>query len=346
MNRRRFLSAVTGGLLAAPLAAGCASGGKGLTVKGPILPTLWFCPDSASTDFLSLFTAPAQWMNARRKVASFKFFGDQMYTGLTPDAVTMGPNTMEALVAVNAYRMLSAWCIEVSHEATAIRSATDPADARIAATLLAAKNITAAGTTLARLDCDSTRMRGMEAAFGRNMTEADTVTGFKVFHDGILADLPSMLIGDIEPYPHYNVATHTRWLSALEAAGVHLTHYTLDVDWNNDSPAPSLSDIATIGAAVHALDIPYGVILDPGVSYATDQQYHDATITYATAAAAANLQCHYIVVESWWERIGTGVRDLPANLPETDPYTLTKLVVEIADLFNVSDTGHHGISLL
>ena len=341
MNRRAFLGTLSGGFLTAQLAAGCASAGKGHTGTATP-PKLWFCPDGASIDFQTFFTTPEAWPSARRKVSVFKFFGNALFdfaghpfSGpppiiLTPPADT-GTNLLPNFIASDAFRKLGEWDIDIAVEWPIFFSS---AGWPLASFLNIMGNVLANGGRVRYLDCDSTLLICQNAG----KTRAQAVTIFKDFCDAVLAQYPDLLIGDIEPYPHFDVATHLSWLAALVEAGVPLRHYPIDVDWNETFPTPSFADIGVIGAAVRALGLPYGVLLGPGESLATDQLYHDNTLAYVKGAATA-LTYDMIEVESFWARAGTGHFDIPANLPETDPYTHTKLVLEIAEIFDVPDTG-------
>jgi hypothetical protein len=151
---------------------------------------------------------------------------------------------------------------------------------------------------------------------------------------------PSVVVGDIEPYPLFDVATLGIWLDALAARDARPDFFHLDVD--RATAARRGIDVAAGLKGVRALcaerSLPFGVLLYGGDGV-DDAGYFAAVLSWTDEVAAAVGMPDHVVFQSF-SMSSAGLFDVPRNLPEGDPkvFSHTRLVLD--GLAEFGRTGH------
>jgi hypothetical protein len=148
---------------------------------------------------------------------------------------------------------------------------------------------------------------------------------------------PSVLIGDIEPYPSISAKDHIDWIKALQQRlaelGVRqLDFYRLDVDWVafRNPEHGSWSEVASLRTEIGNLGIPFSLIYwaspypaEKARGEATDGTWTSEVMAEGAAFAKTGSSPDQYVLESW---IGAPSH----SVPETNPATFTGSVLAFA----------------
>jgi hypothetical protein len=132
------------------------------------------------------------------------------------------------------------------------------------------------------------------------------------------------MIGDIEPYPGIDLASHEHWLYALEArlrgVGIRgLDFYRVDVDWVAFTVAErgNWVDVETLEEYCHSLHIPFSLIYWASdypskrkLLQATDATWYNGIMREGQAYQAIGATPDQFVIESW---VGAPSRDIPES---------------------------------
>lgn len=227
--------------VATPLATGGATisaafGGVSGSTQLAITPAasarlVWFTPDDASADMLTLFSHPEEWPNARASMQVFKFYVAQL---LPPPNVsgTCGQNTEPNLVAAGAFSKLNQWGLDIGIEVPAVKEWGCTANVTSAMDKQAVQAVQFGGGVVSYLAMDEPFIGGQHLVNGQScnynmqqsaMQTAQFVTLMRSFN-------PTLQIGDIEPYPYFSESQLENWITTLQADGVNLPFFHLDVD--------------------------------------------------------------------------------------------------------------------
>ena len=291
---------------------------------------LWFCPNPES-DLLGLFTEPDGWIHARGKMEVFKFY-DAALRATTPDACPIcGGNILPNLEAVDAFSKLSDWGIDIAIESGAVKHWGCMADVTSQVTSEAIQNVASRGGSVRYVSMDEPYIGGEMDVGGESchysmeQSAAQTAEYIRLLE----ADHPTVLIGDIEPYPYFSVAQLAGWIEALEGLGVTLPFFHIDVDRRHAE-----SDGVDVAADLQALEsfceergIVFGVIFW-GQANASPQAYYEDTARWVDTVKGALGLPSQVIFQSWtWAADGS---PLPPNLPEcgTIVYSHLQLVDE------------------
>lgn len=302
-----------------------------------LIDRFWFTPAPGSVDMIRLFEAPGEWALARELVDVFKFYAPQTWDVA---AAEDGPNTYQAFRRVDAFRKLAGWGIRVAIEAGAVKEhyCTDDDSgmrAAIADTLQSLDNVAAAGGAVSYVAMDEPFTAGLSARCG-GPSLAPTADRLAIYVPAIRRAYPSVRIGLIEPYPTFSPAQFREMLQLLDARGVVLDFLHIDPL----KPPPSNerdrfgSEMIELGRLADSHGLAFGAIIwgDKGNS---DAEYADDAMRSArnlkNVFRAWQVVPQHIVVQSWAES-STGQKITPSNLPDTEPYTHTSLILQIYDL--------------
>jgi hypothetical protein len=239
-------------------------------------------------------------------------------------------------MAADAFRTLAAWGIDISLEVVAITHPEWPPYGVDAITYAkrAIDFVTANGGTVKYLKCDSTWEKGAD----RGISEAATVAEFKTWMDAMRAYVPGVVIVDTHAINDYNSGSVLRWVDACMGRGAYFDAFAVDAIWQlGGTPA----QVQLLANGLTTYGIPMQLIINPGVwnSVAADEQEY-YTKAYAAAHACLPITpVSSLNVQSWYWRTASGSGDIPINLPETGPYTHTRILKDVATLFNVADIG-------
>jgi hypothetical protein len=163
-----------------------------------------------------------------------------------------------------------------------------------------------------------------------------------------------LLIGDIEPYPYFDVKTLELWIKTLSKAHTKPKFFHLDIDLNSLRAHPEFnlnSDLHDLQYFLLHKDIPFGIIIWSGRDPVdSDSAYYNSAMEFVRLIRASVRSDTELIFQSWVRRapIGCdaasaecaaascsaadpsycGEKSVPLNLPEGNPqfYSHTKLV--------------------
>ena len=188
-------------------------------------PQVWFTPNLGSPDMLALFSHGEQWELARSHVDVFKFYSQQL--ALTSEKCPLcGANVFQGFAAEKAFTQLRAWKIAVAAEVAVVKPYACVSDSTADLAERAIDNVAAAGGEVAYLAMDEPLASGDACGYGPAEVASETAR----FVHRIQAAHAGILVGDIEPFPLFDVATLRTWLDALDADGVKPAFLHFDVD--------------------------------------------------------------------------------------------------------------------
>ena len=146
---------------------------------------------------------------------------------------------------------------------------------------------------------------------------------------------PTLLVGDVEPYPALPMADHLQWLRSLVAALARrgtrpLDFYRVDPNWNAfDHYGGSWAEVATLQHVCRTAGPAFSVIYwaaslpqQLGAGTATRDSWSLGVLGQAAESCAAGVEPDQLVVQSW-----VGKPD--AALPESDPTTFAGSVLGV-----------------
>lgn len=345
-SHNRWFPLMVFATLAAPALAGCASEASEPEVPVEELSTAvaplrgpqpwsdetWFAPNVGSADLLNLFSEPARWARARSRVQVFQFYQPNIV--FDTGCVRCENNTKSNLIAVDAYRKLRTWGIDLAIESGVIKAEHPPCSVApwVGAALESISVVLANGGTLPRISMD-------EPLYGA--TRTDLVPGCRIsltaatdqvasYVAQLRAQHPGIRVGLVEPYPALPVGQIAQFLSALASRGVAPAYFHLDVD-EDALQGPWQQEIAALRGHVDALGIPFGVLLTAPRADTSDQFYVRARQNLERYLFLGR-QAHAVFQSFAVSAPGTPSERqyLPVNLPDNDAQvlSLSRLVIE------------------
>ncbi|HEY2432504.1 MAG TPA: hypothetical protein VGI12_07500 [Vicinamibacterales bacterium] len=292
---------------------------------------MWFAPSPGSIDYLDLFTRPDEWPLARQLVSVFKFY--QQHTQ-TPAPALVGPNTYDALVRANAFRLLTSWHKAIAIEAGAVKDFYCTPDASgmnaaIAVTVASIQAVQAAGGTVGYVSMDDPFASGQATVCGGPALEP-TADRIATYVHAVGAAFPGMRIGFSEAFPLLSEPSLERALDLLIARAAAPAFLHVDVDSRAlvRFGADFTRDMRALSQACRARGVAFGVILwgyngDADALYAADA----GAVAREVGAAFPTWEDmpDNLIVQSWAVS-STGLAITPSNLPEDQLDTHTNLV--------------------
>ncbi len=290
---------------------------------------IWFSPGPGTLDYLRLFEHPEEWPRARSVVSVFKFY--VQHTQMPPSA-TVGPNSYDALVRVNAFRRLASWGIKVAFETGSVKEYWCTPDASgmqasVQSTLSAIRAVTDAGARLSYIAMDEPWVSGRSKVCDGPALEP-TADRVALYMTNVNRAYPDVRIGLIEAYPFSSADAIETMLDLLQARGVRPAFLHMDVDWHRLKPGEFQRDMKRLQAFARARHILFGIII-VGYSAESDALYVVDTAGM-TALLADTFQTweampDHLVFQSWVST-DTGLFITPSNLPEDRSYTHTNQI--------------------
>jgi hypothetical protein len=315
-----------------PLALACALLASPAPLAGAIpADRIWFCPGPGTIDYARLFDHPEEWAHARALVSVFKFYQSHTLTAGDP---SIGPNTYDALARAGAFSLPKKWGMKIAIEAAAVKEYYCTPDASgmanaIDAGVASIRGVEDGGGTVGYIAMDEPFAAGRAPVCGGPSLEptADRVAQYV---QGVTSAAAGVKIGLIEAYPFSDEPSIERMLDLLAARGVPPAFLHVDADLNAiRAPSSDFTrDMIRLQAQCRARGIPFGIIIW-GHDYDADALYmRDAArlvnAISRTFATWADMPDH-LVFQSWAQTRG-GLKILPANLAEDQPYTHTGLI--------------------
>ncbi|MCU0506610.1 MAG: hypothetical protein MUE82_12750, partial [Chloroflexi bacterium] len=194
------------------------------------IPPQWWRPYIGATDWKALFAADAPWPQVAGRTHVFKY-----YTEWIDPGTKGGPTDAEMRREVAA---LKARDIAIAIEAGPLIEQEcgggEGFGGGAADVLRIIRRIVAAGGTVRYIALDEPVAGGAvnDAKDGCDWPLERTAHQVADFVRGVHAVYPSIVIGDIEPWPYVSTELLGRWLDAYEAAaGSPLPFLHLDLDW-------------------------------------------------------------------------------------------------------------------
>ncbi len=316
-----LLRTLIAALLLCLFAGGCAP---------PSASQVWFTPNLASRDMVDLFTEPQAWRGARQSTNVFKFYEAQLTAESPADCPACGPNILPAFEQARAFARLGEWSIAIAVEAPVIKGNACSADVNAARAVEAIRNVHLRHGIVRYVAMDEPLLGAQACQTGLE----EAARSVAAFARQVRAAYPAVRIGDIEPYPHFGVATLTAWMAALRREGAAPAFVHLDVDRaragriGSDVPG----DLSTLKSLVEAQAVPFGVIFW-GADGADEPAYAaDVMAWVETVRAAIGVPTHSVFQS--WAVSADGRYVVPRNLPEGDPdaWTHTRLIGEGLDV--------------
>lgn len=300
-------------------------------------PLVWYAPNMGSIDFPKLFSKPGSWPSARDHVDVFKFYGNNV-AGSAFDIG--GDNILPTFVDVRAFQRLRRWGIAIALELGAIKPFECSPGPWAEYADLTITNVESNGGRVSFVAMDEPLLGGQDSLNDQSceFTRRKVAKVVSLFIDDVNGTHPDVLVGDIEPYPHYSIAQLKRWVRALERAGATPAFFHLDVDM--ERVRVEGQDVATDLLALRDFcerrGIPFGVILTSNwTESGTDQSYFDSTMQWANTVNDAIGRPTHVIFQSWQGPAASGLHEVPINLPEDDPgvYSHTRLLLEGLGVF-------------
>ncbi len=290
---------------------------------------VWFTPDFGSTDMLTLFSHPEEWPNARARVQIFKFYTQELLPPPYTCGTLCGQNTEPNLATAGPFSKLNEWGLNIGIESFALKSWGCTADITSNIAKAAIQAVQSNSGVVSYMAMDEPFVGGQQVVNGQscNYTMQQSATQTAQFVKLMRAFNPTLQIGDIEPYPSFSEPQLESWITALEADGVTLPFFHLDVD--RDAVAAFgtnvTADLQLLSSFCMSRGIAFGVIFN-GPDASSDQQYYDTTMQWIQTVKSSIGMPQHSIFQSWFN-VG-GVYDIPINLPENDPtiFSHTRLI--------------------
>ncbi len=315
-----------------------------ITRQPPELPgrteQIWYGSNLGSADLLDMFTSPKQWSDARSKIDVLLVSGSQVGSGGWSCTVLShadcGDNYLGNLVAVDAFRKLGAWGIDIAVESffagplESVNPAVCATDNRVLNLTLegsinVVQNVQANGGVVKYLRMDEPLWRWYPADYYIQTGQADPrpclASSLDEVADHVVAYIqqmgvffPSVIIGHVELYPEVSVDTLKQWILILEARGISLPFLHVDVHYPRLLQYLSFGLDVDLGADMRELrEFCEARGMDLGIIYTdvnwdsqlwdpadyTDQVYFESTVDFINQIESANIMPHHLVYQSW-----------------------------------------------
>jgi len=308
-------------------------GGRPSPVDALASDGIWYVPNPGSMDLLRMFEHPEEWSRSRQLIHVFQF--TQQHTFTPPDPI-VGPNYYDALVRAGVFAKLTQWGKQIALGVGAVKefyctNDSSGMDTSIRRSADAIRAVTAAQGRVSFLAMDEPFLSGRAPQCGGPDLEP-TADRLQTYVTSIKRDFPSVQIGLIEAYPSFSPDDFRNMLDLLGARGIRLAFVQLDVDIRAVRPPRDLTaDVRAIRSVVADRGIPFGLIIwgyngDSNALFARDA--HVLEDAFIQAFPTWSEMPEQISIQSW-SPSATGLLLTPSNLPESQPYTLTAILLDV-----------------
>ena len=284
------------------------------------IPPQWWRPYIGATDWKALFAADAPWPRVAGRTHVFKY-----YTEWIDPGTQGGPTDAEMRREVAALKARDiAIAIEASPLVVEECGGGEGFGPGAADVLRIIRRIVAAGGSVRYIALDEPVAGGAvnDAKDACDWPLERTARQVADFVRGIHAVYPSIIIGDIEPWPYVSTEMLARWLDAYEeAAGSPLPFLHLDLEWpilGADWPARARA----VAQDARSHGTRFGLIYNGGRE-TTDAAWlaaaHEHLLPYELDGGPPD----DVIFQSWYEKPDR-------TLPEAGPSTFTHLIAAYA----------------
>jgi hypothetical protein len=293
---------------------------------------VWFAPNMGSTDYAELFTEPDQWTVARSKMDVFKFYTQNV---LQDPCAICGDNTVHKFAQAQAFKQLADWGLAIAVEVGAVKPWGCTSDVTFEVTERVIRSVQANGGTVSFLAMDEPRVGGEEIADGLTCgyaMEQSAKVASEYIHQ-VRAAYPTIIVGDIQAYPHFSVSELKDWIIALENLGTTPAFFHMDIDLERvrTEAAHVGADLQELRRFCAAHGIPFGVIFTSNWREAgSNRAYFDSTMAWVHTVNDAIGKPEHVIFQSWQGPAPSGAHEVPVNLPQNDPenYSHIRLMLE------------------
>jgi hypothetical protein len=275
-----------------------------------------------SVDHVELFTDPEAWAAERELIDVFQFHSAVLFPEPCP---ICSDNSITTLGAADAFRQLTAWGIPIGVEVGAIYeggcdgAATFTHDAGVVIS-----NVEANGGSVRLLTMDEPLIHGgpKPDPAACDYTSAQAAVETAAFVRAVAAAHPEIVVGLVEPYPHFSVAALQDWIVELAANGVVLPYFHLDVDTEQVRVEGHdvAADLRKLRRFSQARGIAFGVIFTSNwTESGSNHAYYQSTLEWLDVVNAAIGRPQHVKFESWQGPAPSGHNEVPVNLARNDP---------------------------
>ena len=283
----------------------------------PVIPALDF---NGSIDYRALFGQDTAWESSAAAVAVFKFRPEW----IDPQFGLADAELQREVAWLNTHDI----AIGFDYEPLVDRGCTggEGFGGGVTGALEIIRRIEEAGGTVRLIAFDEPFAGGYLAAgpSACHWSIEQTARELVQFVDGVHAVYPSIVMGDIEPWPIASTTMLAAWLDAYRsAAGSDLAFLHLDVDWRVFTSDEWAAQAHEVAVDVHRHGARFGIIYngcDSGCDGQTDERWLGRAQRNVLDYELAGFGSPDDVIFQSWE-------DKPdRTLPETDASTFTHLV--------------------
>lgn len=308
-------------------------------------PQVSFEPAADSPDYADLFAHPERWANTRRHIDAFV---------LSPPLLKHGgsSNSLDTLVAADAFRKLQQWGLKTEIAVGAIKEwdcAAQTTPTRTIDNIAAVRRNGGAVQLVAMDEPLLAAIRPQTNAAPRcNIGLAQAAVETAAFAKQVTAGVAAQQLGpapgfiDVESYPSISLEQHEAYVTALLAQGFRPAGYQLDIAIGRINLQPAAqqrfpADMRALAAFLAARQIPLGIILwssrDPEP---TDQAYYQDTLAFTRQIHGILGTPPGVLFSSWVRRCAAGSdiarcsKSVPVNLPDGGPnvFSHTRLILD------------------
>lgn len=293
---------------------------------------VWFGPNMGSVDLLELFSDPDSWSEAREKIDVFQFFSGNLFA---EPCEICGDNSLPALAGVEAFRLLDEWGVAIAIEVGAVYEGGCQGEinfGRDAGVVISSVQRQGGKVSFVAMDEPLLHSSDKPVSGACGYIPKEAATEAADFAAAVTSAYPEIVVGDIEPYPHYSVAELEDWIVALEEAGFVPGFFHLDVDTERvrTHGHDVASDLAALKAFVEERGIVFGVILTSNWTQSgNDTDYFASTLEWVQVVKEAIGRPSDVIFESWQGPAASGHHEVPTNLPGDgqEDFSHTRLVI-------------------
>ncbi len=300
--------------------------------------SVWLASNITTPDFLSLFSQPELWAQARTKITGLQFYAGMIH-GDGSVCQSCGPNTFEGMMSVGAFDRMKEWNIEISIEAASVKSWDCDATANIDLATQFMDRLASAKTKPNYISMDEPFYAGVNYCPSRSAElTADAVARYikssqnysrKVFGGFTTA------IGLIEPYPGLSMDQILSYVDMLTARGASPAFINLDFDFwaarnMGMSDAKVAQDLKRLQQKCRDLGINFGMLYW-GHDGNSSANFRKDVLELTQKVKNTLGRPDRAVVQSWSKNAANqGV--IPPNLTDTNPQSLTGLLLSVLGL--------------
>jgi len=296
---------------------------------------VWYGSNVGTPDLLTMFEDLSAWTDARGRLSVFQFYAQQLLADETSQCPMCENNILPNLVSRGAFSVLKSHGIQVAVEKGSVKDWDCDArkNEQIARDLFQRmKNV---GAQVDIIAMDEPYVSGVTLC---KMGEDPTAVNIARYAQNVRAsslEIQSrpVSIGMIEAYPHFDVNAVERHIIQVTQAGADIDFLHLDVDRNaiknqKIDDARLARELQHIWQLCQDRNIEFGVIFW-GQEGKDAIKYRSNVMDWVIKEKKLVGRPDHVIFQSWEQGDSSGqVRRVPNNLPETDIYSHTRVMID------------------